>query len=345
MPNALFRCDGGARIGIGHVTRCGALAAALEERGWRCWFATTRETAPLLSARRAIIVPAGSRGAKAVARVVSAKQIDCLVVDHYGLDAAFERAARATARMVVVIDDLGDRPHDCDVIVDPGPLRRVGHRAGRSAGGARLLSGLRHALLRQEIADLRRGHGRRRAESRGHLLVTMGGADPAGLSGSILAALPADSETGLRTVLVVGPANRQRGKLVGAAAARGLEVVVDPPDLPRRMAAASLVITAGGTTCWELACLGVPAIVAVAAENQRRGARAMRRAGAGIVFEDTSERAVRGIAAAVRRLARDHPRRRRMASAGRRLVDGRGAARVAQAVTRMLTARREGERS
>lgn len=342
MPNALFRCDGGARIGIGHLMRCRALAAALEQRGWRCWFATTRESASLLSPRRPIIVPAGLRGAPVVARAVAARRIDCLVVDHYGLDADFERAARGTARLVVAIDDLADRPHDCDVIVDADPGRRVADYARAGAGRARLLLGTRHALLRPEIARLRRA-GSRRAAGGGRLLMTLGGADPAGLSGRILAALPDEAETGLDTVVVVGPANRRRRQLVRQAAERGFECAVAPGDLPRRMTAATLVITAAGTTCWELACLGVPAIVVVTAENQRSCARAMRRAGAGIVFERADERAVRGIALAVRRLTRDRARRRRMAAAGRRLIDGRGAARVAQVVTRMVAARREGE--
>lgn len=324
--------------------RCRALASALEERGWRCWFATTRESAAFLAPRRPIVVPAGARGAPVVARVMNEKKIDCLVVDHYGLDASFERAARGDARVVAVIDDLADRPHDCDVIVDADPGRRAAAYARAGAGRARTLLGTRYALLRSEIGRLRMDRPRAGA-SGSRVLITLGGADPAGLSGRILAALPKGGAPGIEAALVVGPANRRRQRLVRQAAARGVACLVAPRDLLRRMAGASVVVTAAGTTCWELACLGVPVIVVVTAENQRACARAIRRAGAGIVFERADDRAIRGVARAVRRLSRDPARRRRMATAGRRLVDGRGAARVARLIARMAATRREGEPS
>lgn len=345
MPNALFRCDGGAKVGAGHVMRCTALARALEAEGWRCWFATSRAAAPLVEGRRPIVVPDGEAGARAVAEVVAAKRIDCLCVDHYGLGASFERAARGAARVVAVLDDLADRRHDCDLLVDSGPLRRASDYARCGTGSARLLLGPRYALMRPEVVRSRRARRPRRSGRRGRLLVTLGGADPAGLSGRILGTLPPGEKTGLDTLLVVGPANRRRRALVRQAAAAGVRCVVAPRDLARWMAAASLAVTAGGVTASELACVGVPMVIVVAAENQRESARGLVRARAAVALDGTTAAGIRGVGAAVCRLAKDPLRRRRMAAAGRRLVDGRGAARVARALTQLLAARREDERS
>ena len=169
--------------------------------------------------------------------------------------------------------------------------------------------------------------------------------DAALRNGGILATLPLGEKTGLDTLLVVGPANRRRRALVRQAAAAGVRCVVAPRDLARWMAAASLAVTAGGVTASELACVGVPMVIVVAAENQRESARGLVRARAAVALDGTTAAGIRGVGAAVCRLAKDPLRRRRMAAAGRRLVDGRGAARVARALTQLLAARREDERS
>src|SRR5262249_22732894 len=123
MRSVLFRCDGGPGIGVGHVLRCRALASALAALGWRYWFAFTRETASVFDEANAIVVPPGIDGAPAVAQAGDTHKVDCLVVDHYGLDARFETAARGQASAVLVIDDLADRPHACDLLVDVNPER------------------------------------------------------------------------------------------------------------------------------------------------------------------------------------------------------------------------------
>ena len=345
MPNALFRCDGGASIGIGHVIRCRALAATLEARGWRCWFAMTRESAELFGDSKPIVVPAGIKGAPIVAAAVTARRIDCVVVDHYRLGAPFEHAARGGASVVVVIDDLANRRHDCDLIVDSGPERRATDYARCGGGNARFLLGPRYALLRPEFAARRSKPDRAPKADDERLLITLGGADARRLSGRILAALPSAAETGLEAVVIIGPANPRRSQLAGQAAALGVKCLVNPPDLVGLMAGATMAVTAAGVSCWELACFGVPMVMIVAAENQRASARAVCRAGAAVLFEDTSDRGLRRLAGVVRALAGDRVRRRRMAMAGRKLIDGRGAARVAEAVTKMIATRRQGERS
>jgi UDP-2,4-diacetamido-2,4,6-trideoxy-beta-L-altropyranose hydrolase len=338
MPAVLLRCDGGPGIGMGHLMRCRALAAAFAGLGWRYLFGVTRETAPLLADGNAIIVPPGVDGAHAVAEAGAANKVDCLVVDHYGLDATFETAARGKASIVVVIDDLADRPHDCDLLVDPNPERVAEDYAGLTGGTTRFLLGPQYALLRPEFAERRPARARPPRRQAERLLITLGGADQHNISHRVLEALPRLEGAPLKTVLVVGPANPHRETLAAQASWPGLEIVVDPPDLAGLMIEADLAITGGSTSFWELACLGVPALIVVIADNQRAIARAAENAGATLVLGEHDHLDPRKLAAAITALSADPKRRHRMSEAGRNLVDGRGAVRVADAVASIKAA-------
>src|SRR5690606_9347581 len=116
----VFRADGGPSIGAGHVMRCLALASAFSEGGWRIGFAVsagTKKSLPALvrGGHEIAILPDDEADEPAALARQWPDGADILVVDHYGRDAAFERACRPWARRVVVIDDLADRRHDADV--------------------------------------------------------------------------------------------------------------------------------------------------------------------------------------------------------------------------------------
>jgi UDP-2,4-diacetamido-2,4,6-trideoxy-beta-L-altropyranose hydrolase len=318
--------------------RCRSLAAAFAALGWRHWFAVTPETARLLADSDAIIVGPGMEGARAIAEAGAANKVDCLIVDHYGLDATFETAARGGASIVLVIDDLADRPHDCDLLVDANPERVAAAYAGLTGGTTRFLLGPQYALLRPEFAERRPARVRPPRRQAERLLITLGGADPDNISRRVLEALPHLGGAPLKTVLVIGPANPHRETLAALAPSLGVEIAVDPPDLAGFMLDTDIAITAGSTSFWELACLGVPALIVVIADNQRAVARAAENAGAALVLGESNHLDPRNLAAAVAALAADPDRRQRMSAAGRNLVDGRGAARVADAVAKINAA-------
>jgi UDP-2,4-diacetamido-2,4,6-trideoxy-beta-L-altropyranose hydrolase len=318
--------------------RCRSLAAAFAALGWRHRFAVTRQTAPWLSNGDPIIVPPGIDGAHAVAQAVTAIGVICLVVDHYGLDATFESAARGKASMMLVIDDLADRQHDCDLLVDPNPERVAADYAGRTNGATRFLLGPQYALLRPEFAARRPARVRPPRQPAERLLITLGGADPHNVSQRLLEALPRLGDSGLKTVLVIGPANPHRETLAALAPSLGVEIVVDPPDLVGLMLDADLAVSSASTSFWELACLGVPALVVVTADNQRAVALAAANAGAALVLGESNRLDPRDLTTAITALAADPERRQRMSDAGRKLVDGKGAERVAAAVARIISA-------
>jgi UDP-2,4-diacetamido-2,4,6-trideoxy-beta-L-altropyranose hydrolase len=325
--------------------RCRALAAALARLGWRHWFAVTGETAALIDDGNAIIVPPGVDGARAVAEAVGTYNVDCLVVDHYGLDAAFETAARGKAWSVLVIDDLADRPHECDLLVDPNPERVAADYAGLTGRTTRFLLGPQYALLRSEFAERRPARIRAPRCQAERLLITLGGADPENISQRVLEALPRLRDAAMKTVLVIGPANPHREALSAVAPALGVEVAVDPPDLASLMRDADMAITTGSTTLWELACLGVPALIVVIADNQRAVARAAENAGAALIVGESAHLDPRNLADVFTALAADPERRRRMSEAGRSIVDGKGVMRVADAVVQINPAQAQENRS
>ena len=337
MPTAIFRCDGSSEIGIGHVVRCRALAAAFRRQDWTTTFAMTEASAALFPEDNAVIVPSGTTGAAAVRALMRERGAACLVVDHYGLDEAFERQAAEPGDVIVAIDDLADRPHHCHLLVDTNPARTAADYAPRVPTGAKLLLGARFALLRSEFADLRRASAFPLAQPE-HLVIALGGADPSHMSRRALDNVPTLNAAGLKVTLIVGQATPHRDELVARAGAVGAEIFVNPPNAVALMASADIAICGAGTTCLEFACLGVPTVALVLADNQRAVAAAIRDAGATVVVDGDLD--FRSTVAALQALVVDTATRARMSAAGQTLVDGQGAARVAADVVRLHAIRK-----
>jgi UDP-2,4-diacetamido-2,4,6-trideoxy-beta-L-altropyranose hydrolase len=335
-PAALFRCDGGARTGMGHVVRCRALAGALRAMGWRCAFAASRETVPYLAGEDVAVVEPRAAGAAQTAAAGEACGAKVLVVDHYGLDAEFEAAARGGAALVAVIDDLANRPHRCDVLLDSNPGRSTCDYESLVGSHTRLLLGLEHALLRPEFGQRRSPAALPVRERAGRLLLYLGAADPGSASERALQAVALLADPVLEATLLVGPANERRASLERAAQAVGVAVVVDPPDVAGLMLDSDMALAVASTGSLELACLGVPSLLVIAADNQRGLASALQIGGAGTLLGENDALEPASVAAAIAALAADAARRAGMRAAGRGLVDGQGAARAAAAIAGML---------
>lgn len=312
-----FRVDASIDIGTGHVMRCLTLAAALSERGATCIFLcrpheghlldyiagqgfralalpqleATREDAQNDDPSHAVWLGTGwAEDARdslaALADHTGGAAVDWLVVDHYALDARWERALRPACKRLMVIDDLADRPHDCDLLLDQSLGCEAADYAGLLPSAATTLLGPRYALLRPEFARLRAASlARRERPGLRKLLVTMGGVDKDNVTGKVLdaltgCALPDDVEI----TVVMGPQAPWLGQVRAQAAAMQLptEVLVGVSDMARLMAESDLAIGAGGTTTWERCSLGLPSIIVATAANQAGIAEAMVAAGAAL---------------------------------------------------------------
>ena len=337
-PTVVFRCDADAGIGAGHVYRCMALAGRMASAGWSIGFAVssaTPATVPALAGAGWRVRDGFDVREDEPRRLAASwpEGVQLAVVDHYGRSSDDERRLRPWAERLLVIDDLADRSHDCELLLDPTFRRAAGDYAALLPPDARVLAGSGYALLRPEFAArrdeaLRRHALRRPAES---LLVSFGGTDASGLTlACVRALLAAEAKLGLDVVL--GPASRGLDALQGLAARRSdLRVHVDTPHMAERMLDADLALGAAGSSSWERCCLGLPTVMLVLAGNQRTVAARLEEAGAAVAVGDGPDLEDRA-AAAVLALAQDTEARLLMSRRASAVTDGLGASRALGAI-------------
>ena len=274
---ALFRFDADLEIGGGHAVRCCTLARELEARGWICRFAIGPETLETVASM-------SDRAAECVAPddMALLAPVTAIIADHYGLDINDEKPWREFARHIVVLDDLADRQHDCDVLIDQGLGRRAGDYAGLVPSGCRLLLGPFHGLLRPEFAAMRKTVlAARESEKVQRVLVAFGLSDPNNLTARALKGL---AGKGLRVDAVMGAGAQHLDAVrdIAAALSPPARVLCDVDDIASLMVEADLAIGAFGSTSWERCALGLPTVGVIAAENQSYNARALQDAGAAV---------------------------------------------------------------
>lgn len=250
-----------------------------------------------------------------------------LVVDHYALDAEWETALRAGVDSVMVIDDLADRRHDCDLLLDQTFGRDPAAYADLVPAHARLLCGAKYAMLRPDFARLRsHSVARRRDGTLRHVLVSLGGVDKPNATQRVLEAL-AGATLALQTriTVVMGPTAPWLDQVRAFAAQMKLpvEVLVGVNDMARLMADADFAIGAAGATAWERCSLGLPAAMVVLAPNQGFAAARLADAGAALVLDLDGDFDAR-LKAIVARLQRDGGELAWMSANALRITEGTG---------------------
>lgn len=331
---AVFRADASAETGGGHVMRCLALAGEMSAADWTCGFAVGPETLDTVPALADAGHPWVELDATVEDEVRALKErwtdgVDWLVVDHYGRDAAFEGACRPWAERIMVIDDLADRHHDCDVLLDQ-TLGRDGEDYGSLVpGDCRRLLGPRFALLRPQFREARAKALERRDGdfTVRHLLVSMGGSDPREFTSRVLKGI-AEAAVAVEVDVVAPSAGSGQLRELAESLPFPIAVHADVADMAALMARADIAIGAAGSTSWERCCLGLPSLLIVTAENQRMIAERLEFAGAADGLGWHADVDAAGIAAALRRLNGDAGRRRQMSARAAEVCDGLGAVRV-----------------
>lgn len=323
---AVFRVDAGLGIGAGHLIRCLALAQALESQGWRIHLAGAPEgfaMLPLPSWPRIALQGLGGQAEASALAEALPEGADLLVVDHYGRDAAFERACRPWAKRILVIDDLANRPHDCDWLLDATPLRKAESYAGLAPLACRLLLGGEHALLRPGFA-----HARWRRETRAEkvqtLLIALGATDPGRHLPMVLRAVAA-SGYDRRVLAMLAPSAPHYAEVMQQLEQMGGAILAPDADAAAALAGCDLAIGAGGVGLLERACLGLPSLLLGVADNQRDNLAAVAAAGAALVLPDLQPRE---ISRNLRRLLDDAGLRAELARRNAMLCDGLGVRRV-----------------
>ncbi len=305
----VFRADASIDIGTGHVMRCLTLGHALVERGAECQFICRAHEGHLIDYIRDqgfqvhelamdFVANHGSgetahghwlgssqtRDAQVCASLLESIRPDWLVVDHYALDAQWERQLTDFYQYLMVIDDLADRAHVADVLLDQTLGRDATDYQPHVPSDCSVLCGSMYALLRPEFVALRPYSLLRRAQpALGQVLVTMGGVDKDNATGQVLDALsrcvlPIDC----RVVVVMGPKAPHLHTIKNQALTLPFptQILSGVGNMAQLMADSDLAIGAAGATAWERCCLGLPTLMLVLADNQRHLAEVLVDVGA-----------------------------------------------------------------
>lgn len=363
--NVAIRTDASSRIGLGHLARCRTLAQALQTQGAAVHFVCRAHPGHQIDALRAeghsvTALPApplqnaadaedyavwlgvsqdqDAEETRAAIRAQSVAEkepaaVHWLIVDHYALDTAWEQRLRPTAQRILVIDDLANRSHDCDWMLDQNLAPDAhGRYVNLLPPSAQCLFGPRYALLRPEYAKERQRLSRH-PDVVHRVLIFFGGTDPDNLSGRALQALSHPSLAQLHIDLVIGANNPYHDRLVTQAEARGnTQLYRSCPHLADLMAQADLAIGAGGTTTWERCCLGLPSLVVSIAENQQPTCEVLANAGVIAYLGHKDAVSVERLRQAIQALVDNPKQRLHLMRTGTDLVDGQGALRVTQAL-------------
>lgn len=308
--NITFRTDASLEIGTGHVMRCITLARALRDVGGKCRFITrdlpghlgdrieaeefevallpapdgqAPEGPPVHAAWAGVSCEQDAQQTRADLSVCAA---DWLVLDHYAFDARWEHAACPVGTRLMVVDDLADRPHACDLLLDQSLGRKPSDYDGLIPVNTKCLIGPFYALLRPEFSALRvQALADRTDRGLKEVLITMGGVDAFDATSAVLTALrdaPLPQDVTITVVMGGKAPALGRVQTLAVTLPWTTQVVMDVPDMAARMASADLAIGAAGSTTWERCCLGLPSVIVQIADNQSVIARALTTAKAAL---------------------------------------------------------------
>jgi UDP-2,4-diacetamido-2,4,6-trideoxy-beta-L-altropyranose hydrolase len=289
----IFRVDASEKMGTGHFMRCLTLAEGIRQQGGDVSFICREHPGHLIQLLQSadfphVVLPAppsqpnlalagylnwlGVSLAQDAAETLQAFGSvfpDWLIADHYALDHTWQAKLRPFVGKIMMIDDLANRQHDCDLLLDQNLFANGDSRyQGKVPADCELCLGPEFALLRPEYPNQFRMRAPRNGDIK-RILVFFGGSDAQDMTGLCLEVLSEDIFASLSVDLVVGANYLHRNQLESKAALRpGTRLFGFRPHLADLMSDADLAIGAGGATLWERMCMGLPSIVISLAENQ-----------------------------------------------------------------------------
>lgn len=299
--NVVFRCDASIQIGTGHVMRCLTLADELARQGAKCYFICREHKGNLIDfitqkgyetyTLEAISLGRSKKNkaestlfhsewlgatqetdAKQTLDIVSSIQPEWLVIDHYALDSYWQGKLRPHCDNILVIDDLADRKHDCDILLDQTFGRNRLDYQNLVPNHCEILCGTTYALLRPEFSEWRQYSLTRRKDNKlQHILINLGGVDKDNITSNILESLKHTLlPQSCKITVVMGPTSPWIDTVKNKAKQLpwSIEVKTGVSNMAELMANSDLAIGAAGSTIWERFCLGLPTILLVIAQNQ-----------------------------------------------------------------------------
>ena len=353
--NVLIRVDSSENTGAGHVVRCLTLAGRLRARGAHVRFLSCALPGNVLALVRqagfdvhtlslsaaGADQPSGSiwfygkswqaDAAECLTLAkADAERVDWLIVDHYGVDSRWEAQLRPHVGSIAVIDDLANRSHDCDLLIDTNlHANGCSRYDGLVPPECFRMLGPKFALLRPEFAEQRANLRARDGKVR-RILVFFGGTDPSNQTTKTLEAIASLRLDGIALDVVVGATNPHKERVREFCSARsGFAFHCQTERMAQMMANADLAIGAGGVATWERCAVAVPSIVLTVADNQVPSTQIMAKERRLLYLGDQAEVSAKMIAQQISSLLETPHRLVELSIRSAELVDGYGAERVA----------------
>ncbi|MEK9970628.1 MAG: UDP-2,4-diacetamido-2,4,6-trideoxy-beta-L-altropyranose hydrolase [Ferrovibrio sp.] len=333
----MIRADASGTAGSGHVMRCLTLAQALQSCGWKVFFASDPETRRVVSKLHDWpCVELNDPLSPDDIKHHFDNGIDLLITDNYAIGTEYQSACRPWAGRILAIDDLANRQHDCDILLDQTLGRSDDSYAHLVPVGTMLLLGTDYALLGADFARMRQGAllARQTRHSQ-QLLISAGMTDPLNITPRLIEAVSIGAP-GWDIDIVIGSSCPYLNEIQVAAAKANGRIHIDSQDMSRLMAEADLAIGAAGTTAWERCCMGLPTLMLTVADNQIDNARALDEAGAATYMGDARSLSVSDIAAHVESCVSDRPKLQSMSHLAARVCNGTGALRATHAIQKLF---------
>lgn len=321
----IFRTDASLIIGTGHVMRCLTLADKLRDLGANCTFICRDQPGNLieliatrgypvlkldfdndsystnsstcngsLSKTKSQVKLDAYKTVQLINEGFAVDTIDWIVVDHYDLDIDWEQCLRAASKYILVIDDLANRMHECDMLLDNNLGRSSDDYSELVSSETVLLIGPQYSLLRPEFSLFRQQSIYKRIQNPvlKKIFISLGGVDINNTTCEVLSTLcscplPSDSEI----TIVMGPHAPWLSEVRKQASTLPWKttVLTGVNNIAELMANSDIAIGAAGVSAWERCALGLPSIVFILADNQVPGAMALHNSGSAIVLNSTNQ--------------------------------------------------------
>ena len=295
QKNLFIRADSGFEIGIGHIMRCFALAEILKDMDFDVNFISKKLNENIYNfivkkGYKVHIIPDNNQNKKhnlfstniTNKKIIKNDAIETtkiiiknndkpswVLVDHRDLDIQWETILRECVERIIVIDDLANKKHDCDLLIDQNLYEEMDKRyINLVPKNCKKLLGPKYALLRSEFFELRKNLSRNIKQLR-NILISFGGSDPSNETCKVLDAIKILNIKNIKVDVVVGSVNPYKEKIKQICSSiPNTTFYCDVDKIGALMTKADLAIGAGGITTWERCCLGLPSMVSIISEDQ-----------------------------------------------------------------------------
>lgn len=309
MPKVVIRVDSSYEIGGGHVMRCLAIAEELRQKGvdviflcrdypgsyasiirkrlFRCMILDAKQS-PKGEAPNHETYNWELDAEETISKLCLINECHLMIVDHYGLDARWEHRVAQYSRAVMVIDDLANRNHEANLLLDQTAGRKVWEYEGLVNPNCSIKCGVSYVLLRREFDQWRSTSLERKRNGIENLMISFGGSDKHQFTLRAFQVLnQLISLRNASVTILLGPSFRGEDQVHSLISQSSMKCTVskNSNNVAQMLSSCDLVIGAAGTSAWERCYLGVPSVMVAVAENQERSAGEISASGAAIILD------------------------------------------------------------